>query len=411
MSENQASKIKFGIVWACRILIGLTFILSGWSKVVDPYGFFYKIEEYLSVWHISGVIPDELIVTGSVGLSVFEFITGVLLATGCMRRVAPICALGLMAFMLPLTIYIYAANPVADCGCFGDMITLSNTATLTKKILLTAMLVIVLLWHDKTNPLFRSGIQWLVIALTGLYAIVLAIIGWTCQPVVDFRPYPVGGPILASDEANTPSYIYIKNGIKETFTLDNLPDSTWTFVENVEVLHANDELAIFDGEDEVTNEVLSINDKLLILTAIDPGISYLSRARFANELNKYASDNDIQMIALVAASDEALERWMTLARPSFEVYSAADTSLKQLARGKTALIFVDQGRIVWKRNLTHLDTNILDKDAPLEAVKIFDDGKAAVGISIVFLIALLLSWLIDLLLFKPKGTENVSKQL
>ena len=41
--------LKAAIIIA-RVLVGSTFIISGWSKAIDPWGFVFKIDDYLNVW-------------------------------------------------------------------------------------------------------------------------------------------------------------------------------------------------------------------------------------------------------------------------------------------------------------------------------------------------------------------------
>ena len=59
-------------------------------------------------------------------------------------------------------------------------------------------------------------------------------------------------------------------------------------------------------------------------------------------------------------------------RPRFEIYSAEDTSLKQLARGDAALVFVDDDGIIrWKRSLASVGGSM---ENPTE-VEPIDDGR------------------------------------
>ena len=108
-------------VWVARVLSGAMFVLSGWAKSVDPYGTVYKIEEYFSVWGMGG-FPREITIILAVGLAALEFTIGVALMLGCLRRSTPISALVVMTVMLPLSVYLAIADPVAHCGCFGDML-------------------------------------------------------------------------------------------------------------------------------------------------------------------------------------------------------------------------------------------------------------------------------------------------
>lgn len=385
---------KVAAVWVARIVCGAVFILSGWAKTVDPRGFVFKIGEYLAVWGIDRLVPYELVIIGAVVLSVAELTIGVLLATGCLRRSTPVCALAMMAFMLPLTVYIAVADPVEDCGCFGDLLVVSNTVTMLKNVAITALLVVCLVWHKAARPLYRPGLQWLVIALTCVYGLTVAFIGWQFQPVVDFRPYGVGKTLVAQhDGADDLTYVYGKDGETRRFALDELPDSTWTFVGR-EGQHAAgaEGLAVFDGEDEVTDELFDPSAKgdMIVLAVVEPGINNLMRTRMANEIYDYASAHGIDMVGIVAASGESLERWIQMARPSYDVYSASDTSLKELVRGATGLVYLRDGKVLWKRNFATVSPDLLNRDEPFDSVFRFDDGRVAMWLSAFFVAGLLL---------------------
>ncbi|MDE6248781.1 MAG: DoxX family membrane protein, partial [Paramuribaculum sp.] len=122
-------------VWLTRIIVGALFVVSGLSKADDLWGFIYKIEEYLRVWNV--VCPRSIVLTASMLISGAEFVLGSLLMLGLYRRSAPALLLLTMCGMLPLTLYIYMYAPVADCGCFGDFLILSNAATFWKNVALT----------------------------------------------------------------------------------------------------------------------------------------------------------------------------------------------------------------------------------------------------------------------------------
>ena len=386
---------KVWSVWLARLISGAAFILSGWAKAVDPRGFAFKIDEYLTVWGIGDVLPDGMTGIIGCGISIFELAVGFLLFTGSLRRATPICGLFMMVFWLPLTAYIAWKNPVPDCGCFGDLIVMSNTATFIKNIVLTALLIMCLKWYKAARPLYRPGLQWLIPTLTVLYGIVIAIIGWHVQPIVDFRPYPIGSALAPSADYSPYTYIYSKNGREKEFELDELPDSTWNYEGVREKLMPWEKpkgLAVFDGEDEMTEELFGdeVPDKMLVLVYAEPGLDDLLRSRMANEIHDYAQAHGIAMIGLVAASGEALKQWKELARPDYDIYSADDTSLKQLVRGPVGMVYLKDGRVAWKRNFTTLPADILSADDPFESVRIVDDGRVAGWLSGFFLAGLLL---------------------
>lgn len=47
-ADNTASRIIYILTWIFRILLGGTFIFSGFVKAIDPWGSLYKFEEYMA---------------------------------------------------------------------------------------------------------------------------------------------------------------------------------------------------------------------------------------------------------------------------------------------------------------------------------------------------------------------------
>lgn len=369
-------------VWLCRIVVGAVFILSGWAKAIDPWGFLYKMEEYMAVWQLE--LPREILLSADVALSCIEFTTGVLIITGCLRRVAVWCSAAMMAVMLPLTVYIAVADPVSDCGCFGDMFVISNTSTLIKNIILTAAIVWLILRNTSVRGIYSRSLQWLVVAVSLAYPLYLALYGYQIQPLVDFRPFKTGTSLKEhqSDETGQPVYIYEKDGVRKEFPLNEMPDSTWTYVDAVDFGKDDSAITVFDPEsgDDLTDEVICTGNAQLLLVVTDPGVQFLSRAHYVNDLNRYLSGYGVEMLALVGTYGTGFERWRELTNPDFEAYSVEDTTLKQLVRGDAAVVYLDKdGKILWKRTLHSLDANLpylpVDASNALDAIEPSDSGR------------------------------------
>lgn len=413
LTPANKQRLTTAAVWACRIIIGLAFIVSGWAKSIDPWGFLYKIGEYFAAW--GWEVPREMSLTAAVGLSCVEFCTGILIATGSMKRVAVWVAAAMMAFMLPLTAYIAVANPVPDCGCFGDFIILSNTATFVKNLFLAAGIVFLILKNTKVAGLYPAPIQWLEITVALAYPLFLAFVGYQVQPVLDFRPYRAGTlfPTLAAQiETNlsygdaVPEYLYEKDGERRTFTLDDIPDSTWTFVEAVEGSFDDEGdpaaggFAVYDSDgNDVADGLVGTKGRYLVLVVTDPGNQYLSRAHYINELYRYASAHGTEMFALVGASGSAFERWTDLIRPAFPAYSVEDTSLKELVRGDAGVVYVADGVVVWKQTLSSMDDAVPEsrgRNNVLDLIEPVDSGRFHLGVTGFFLLSMLVIYLLGL---------------
>ena len=357
------------IVWALRIAVGATFIFSGFVKAIDPWGLIYKIAEYMAVWGLPQM-PRAVLMMQSFSLSAGELALGVLLLCGAMRRAVPLLMAAFMAVMLPLTAYIAIANPVADCGCFGDALIISNTATFLKNIVLSAAVVYLVAYNHRVGGLYIPMIQWMPVAATLLFSFVLSIIGYNVQPLLDFRPYPVGTEIWPNSEDETwpeEMFIYERDGQRQSFSADALPDSTWTFIDRESAPAQNFDagLALFDGDEDVTNAMLSDAADLMILVVNDPGYHHIARASMANRIAEVMRERGGDMFAAVALPDGEVEAWTESTSARYPVVTADDTTLKAFVRGDAALVYVRDGVITWKTNLYSLPGDFPDDESKL----------------------------------------------
>lgn len=354
------------VVWLFRLLVGATFVLSGFVKSIDPWGSFYKISEYFEVWNMD--IPASLEVLAAFLLGGAEFVLGCLLLFGCYRRVAVWLLLAMMAFMLPLTLYIAVADPVADCGCFGDFLVLSNTVTFVKNIFLTLMLAYLAAFNSRVEGLFIAYIQWVIGGLLSLYILIIALYGYNIQPLLDFRRFSPGTDLLAGvtsgDEADGEyeesvyEFIYEKDGREETFTIDNLPDSTWTFVDRKViggVEHASDGFSVIEDGEEIAQDIIDSEGEQFLVTIPDMRSVDLSYTYLLNELNDYIKARGGTLVALVNGDKSSIDWWHDISMASYPIYSAEATMIKELARGRAAIVYLRDGVVEWKRSLSSIN--------------------------------------------------------
>lgn len=356
-------------VMALRIIVGALFVVSGISKAVDPWGFIFKIEDYLAVWNITE--PRTITLVVAIGLSVYEFVFGFLLMTGCFKRMAPWMLMLSMAFMLPLTAYIWIANPVDDCGCFGEMWKISNAATFWKNVAIVLALVYLVRFNAKLRRgVYRPAIQWAVVVILLFYTIIVSLYGYNVQPMIDFRPYPVGTDLYATlngdsaDDADEQILmVYERDDEEYEFSIDELPDSTWTFVRRVDMAPAHDGggFTIYDVDnDDVTDIAIDEEGEMLLLVIPESNRVDIAYTYAINEMNKAINRTGGSMIALLAASPEGIERWIDMSMADYPCYIVEDTSLKQLARGCMSMVYLKDGVIEWKRALSAFDFSTVD---------------------------------------------------
>ena len=221
-----------------RILVGATFLFSGFVKAIDPLGFTYKIEDYLIELGLTNFFP--LALPAAISMVTAEFALGVFLLLGIFRKWTVRLIILFMLFFTPLTLWIAIANPVENCGCFGDAFLITNWQTFYKNIILLTGATLLLLKWEEITPLFSRKRAPVVALLTLLFGVLFSLYNLYRLPVLDFRPYKIGADIAqqmvvdpekADQMENV--FVYRKDGMEQEFTEENYPwnDSTWTFVE------------------------------------------------------------------------------------------------------------------------------------------------------------------------------------
>jgi hypothetical protein len=71
-----------------------------------------------------------------------EASTGAALVSGVFRKTTAIVTSALILFFTVITLILWIANPVMDCGCFGEAIHLTHGQTLLKNLVLVALALI-----------------------------------------------------------------------------------------------------------------------------------------------------------------------------------------------------------------------------------------------------------------------------
>ncbi len=350
--------------WLIRLALSVTFLFSGIVKAIDPKGTVYKISDYLTAFHLTKLADsDDLLLLASVSLSMVEFVLGVYILLGIRRFFASIINLALCAFFALLTLYIWLYNPVSDCGCFGDAIVLTNFQTFVKGILLFVLALLYYRYKYETKSLIPDNLHWLISLYSIIFVIAFAFWSNYHLPLIDFRPYSVGTNISKAMEIPADSelsvyetrFILTKNGREQTFTIDNYPDSTWTFVRSErKLIKQGYEPAITDfivcdtlGND-VTEEFLS-NDKYQFVLVS----SELKRADNVhideiNNIADYCYDNNYNFVALTASTEESIHLWQNYTGAKYPILLSDAIVLNTIIRSNPGLMLMKNGTILAK---------------------------------------------------------------
>ena len=381
-------KLRITVVNVCRFVLAATFIFSGYVKAIDPLGTLYKLKDYAAAMSLNGLLPDWVLVGVAIALAALEFALGVFMLFAVRRHVVSRITLAFMTAMTVLTLWIFVADPVKDCGCFGDALKLTNGETLLKNIVLVACAALVA-WRpaDMARFISRSN-QWIVRYYTVAYIVITSVYCLYTLPIFDFRPYHVGMNIKQGMEipegAEQPefesTFLLRKNGETREFTLDNYPDSTWEYVDTRTVqtkkgyeppIH-DFALTSCDTGEDITEQVLTKKGYTFLL--VSPRLAVADDSNFGDidQIYEYAEENGADFYCVTASANDEIERWRDLTGAEYQFCNADETTLKTMIRSNPGLMLLKDGTIIgkWSHNaLPQTD----DLTAPLQQLTI---GKA-----------------------------------
>jgi len=269
--------------------------------------------------------------------------------------------------MTPLTLWLALTNPITDCGCFGDAIILTNWQTFSKNVVLLIAAIIVVYWPEQMVRFISQSNQWIVINYTALF--ILGVAAWSLfyLPRFDFRPYHIGANIpegmVIPEDAEQPqfetTFILEKDGQQQEFTLDNYPDSTWTFVDSRTVLTRqgyvppiHDFSILTDEGVDITDVILADTSYTMLLVAPHLEDADDSHLDLINELFEYTRQHGYPFYCLTASTESGINHWRDITGAEYPFCNTDETTLKTIVRSNPGLVLLKNGTVIgkWSHN-------------------------------------------------------------
>ena len=257
----------------CGFITGMVFFLSGIVKLMDPVGAGLVMKEYYDFLHLGFLAFSSKIM--GVAFALAETLVGVALITGVWRKTTAMIALVMQGFFTFLTLLLVIFNPQMDCGCFGEAIHLTHMQTFIKNIILCILLAAYFFPPSQLGENRKR--KYASFALVTASVLAFTVYSLMYIPLVDFTDFKPAAALMAGEGSGGDSYesvfIYEKDGERQSFTLDHLPDSTWTFVDTETVMVESEgstsvTLSIRDTEGEY-HDSIAADGKVLAVSVYD----------------------------------------------------------------------------------------------------------------------------------------------
>lgn len=349
-----------------RILLGATFVFSGFVKGVDPLGSTYKFIDYFTAFGTSWANNLSLVLAFVLALA--EFGIGVAILLNYRVKIFSWLSLLFMLFFLPLTLWIAIKNPVTDCGCFGDALVISNWETFYKNLVLMAFAIFVLANRFKYNNKININVQNGYFAFALLALVFIQVYSYNHLPIIDFRPYKIGNNILKGMETppNAPVDVFKNEFVyknKQTGEAKEFDDTNypWKDTINWEYVSMNSKLVkkgyhapIHDftiensyGED-VADFFLHEQKNTYVLVAYNLDKSSKKNQDKINKLAQQVISKGDNFICLTASPQEAIIQFTEQYNPPYEFFSTDEITLKTIIRSNPGLMLLREGTVIDK---------------------------------------------------------------
>lgn len=350
----------------CAAIAGFVFLASGILKLVDPTGAGLVMEEYFKFFH-TGFL-DFMAKPAGVALAFAESVIGVALITGVWRKATAFAAALFMGFFTLLTLLLVIFNPEMDCGCFGEAIHLTHLQTFLKNIVLCLLLACAFMpFRELGKPKARKYVSF-GIAVVSMAA--FAVWNMMYIPVADFTDYRSGTVLHGADSGEgevsgkgqvagkeQTVFVYEKDGARQAFGLENLPDSTWTFVgtENAAgnpYRKAAPVLSFYDAEGNY-RDYEALEGKVMAVTVYNPGLPE-EKWRMVLDFLGTARKNGFTPLLLVASDPQLLSGELegisegTRQEITEAAFYCSFKTLITVNRSNGGATYIDEGMIVEK---------------------------------------------------------------
>ena len=342
-----------------RIVVGVVFIFSGFVKGIDPLGMAYRIEDYFIAWDTQFMMPWAL--TFSVLLCTMEFVLGVVILFNLKPRVGAWILLGVMSFFTLLTLYDAINNPVPDCGCFGDAITLTNWQTFYKNMLLMVFTIILFSWRNKTRESIGSAASYGIAAATTLMFVGLSLYCYRHLPVIDFMDWKTGNKMYVENPQPVQYFLIYRNkqsGETKEYLSPDYPfnDSVWmaqwefvdTRIEDPNLFKGSDLQIIDSAGSDLTDLFIRNPAYQFILVAWDLEMADAGGLSAMNGFAEKAEADGQGFIGLTSSLTPMIDSIKTRLNLSYDFYLADDIALKTMVRANPGLVLLKDGVVIDK---------------------------------------------------------------
>jgi len=265
-----------------------------------------------------------------------------------------------MTYFTVLTFFDAFYNMVADCGCFGDAIVMTNTETFLKNVVLMILVVPIFIWRKKYKSALKPAADVMILSAVIILFTGLSLYCLWHLPVIDFRGWKTGSEVNKTSDEAVQFYVTYKNrntGETQEFLTPNYPwnDSTWLanwIFESQRVEDPNKDEVTLMIEDSLGNDLtryfLKNPDYHFFVVVYNIEDANRQALISLQPLSDAATEAGYSFIALTSTIPKEVDAFKAETGIGLEFYSSDDVVLKSMIRSNPGLILLKDGIVIKK---------------------------------------------------------------
>ncbi len=378
-----------------RIALGLLFLFSSISKAVDPVNFGITMNDYFVSFGMGFLKPVALI--AGVAAITCEFVLGCMMLLRVRVNLAAWGYLLFMTFFFFLTLWLAVAEymeikgihyfgVVHDCGCFGQVVKMSNMTTFLKNVVIIIPTIIVFAKRRKIPDIRLTQLgQWCCVAIFIAVAVAFQLYCIRHLPAIDFSDWKKGNDVVKAfieqPAKKESSFIYRSkaDGSEVTLSETELMEKDMAFYDNYDYVDRKDKeiapgvKAEIDGFNMLDEngadhafEFINADSKVYLLFIHDVKEFKTKGLDNVRALATDCDKRDIPFVAVTNSDEEELAAFIDKNQIDFPVYrnpidpAHGPFMVRDAIRSNPGLIFIDKGVVVDKWGWRDIPRQCLD---------------------------------------------------
>lgn len=238
-----------------RILLGCLFLFSSFSKAVDPVNFGITMNDYFVSFGMGFLHPFAQL--AAVCAIACEFILGCMLLFRVRVNLASWGYLLFMVFFFFLTMWLAIAEylemkgvhnfgVVHDCGCFGQVVKMSNLGTFLKNVVIIIPTIILFRNRKKiSDNRFPAFGQWTLVVIFAAIIVLFQLYCIRHLPLIDFTDWKKGKDVVCFiDQPAQKDMLFVyrnkADNSEVVLTEDQLMEQSEDFYDNYDYVDRKD---------------------------------------------------------------------------------------------------------------------------------------------------------------------------